>query len=173
MNYFFIKKIIVLIFGILLSYISVFAQYERGFRIIKGNSITFVFNSLDDIQNGITLNAWTQLDVSFYDVPIPANRWKLSVEALSATAVGMDVANNILLSEIEIAVLCPTGTPINGGGWWPLTGSFAVPLEIIANGDNDNTGFQSVTISFRIADVTNHDSDMYTLNLRFVIEEWP
>lgn len=161
-----------MVFGILISYNCLVAQsYERGFRIIKGNSVAFVFNSLDDIQNGITLTVWTELDVSFYDDDNAANRWKLTVEALSANAVGMDIANTIPLSAIEIEVFCPTGTPVVG--WLALTGSFGSPIDIITNGNNDNTGFQSVTISYRITDVTSYSSDIYTLNLRFIILEWP
>jgi len=165
------RKIIAVVFGILISYNCLVAQSERGFRILKGNSVEFSFNSLFTIQNGITLNAWTELDVSFYDDPTPANRWKLTVEALAANAVGMNVANTIPLSAIEVAVICPTGTPIVG--WLALTGSFGSPIDIVTNGDNDNTGFQSVTISYRIISATNYNSDIYTLNLRFVIEEWP
>lgn len=165
-----IKKLyIVLILFVISNYSN--AQYERGFRILKGNSVSFSFNSIDDIQNGITLNNWTELEVYFYDDPTPANRWKLTVEALSLNAEGINAANIIPLSAIEIEVFCATATP--DVGWQALTGSFGSPIEIIANGNNDNSGAQSVSISYRITDATGYNTDIYSLNLRFVILEWP
>jgi uncharacterized repeat protein (TIGR01451 family) len=140
------------------------------FRVIKGNSVSFMFDSFTSISPpGITLADWTVFQVSYYDHFDPNLNWGMSIESETNGAVGVSTGAVIPLNEIDISIVAPACTYFVG--WQDLAGTFGgPPRTIISDGPNhwnDHSIKETITISYRINSAIGYPKDIYILNLKY------
>lgn len=140
------------------------------FRVIKGNSVSFMFNSMISINPpGITLADWTVFQVSYYDHFNPNLHWGMTIEPETEWAIGVSTGAHIPLDEISISVVAPP-TCTYFAGYQDLGTTFGSPRTIIEDGINhwnDHSINETVTISYRISSALGYPADIYLLNLKF------
>jgi uncharacterized repeat protein (TIGR01451 family) len=140
------------------------------FRVIKGNSVSFMFNSMTSINPpGITLSDWTVFQVSYYDHFDPNLHWGMTIEPETEWAIGVSTGVHIPLNEISISIVAPA-TCTYFAGYQNLAGTFGAPRTIIEDGINhwsNHSVNETVTISYRISSALGYPTDIYILNLKY------
>lgn len=110
--------------------------------IYGGGDVEFIFNSINDYNNGITLNNWSLIGIGITEPAANYNGWTVSVSAQDADGDGAlngsIGANTILLSDIQVRATpvgaCPSCNFL-GSLWVNLVGQPA--STVIVNSSSD------------------------------------
>lgn len=157
------KIILFSLFSFLLSISEVNGQ-TTGFYISRGNSVSFYFSTINEIQTGITYNDFAQLIARNDGSDLNGASWDLSVRANSI------LPNSLPLEVIEVRadIAASEGTST---GWRQLDNTLG-SVTLISNGSIFNPNM-IIDISYRVGDAGNtvqmvgYPSDYYKVDLIF------
>lgn len=143
-------------------------------RILRGSNVGFNFNSYNRIQNGITYNDFTQLQLYFNDtvaggIPNPTSQgWQLTVRALQPNISGSMTTSTLPLESIKITI------KKNGINYGPYDLG-ATELLLIDGPDatlNDNVevSYSCGTDSNPNYNMINKVPDYYVVDIEFTLK---
>ncbi len=137
-------------------------------KILRGSSVSFHFNSYNRIQNGITYNDFTHLQLNFNDTRPTSQGWELTVRALQTSIEGSMTTFTLPLESIMIMV--KKGGEERGPFFLGTT-----PLSIF-DGSDATLNNEKVEISYLCGTVTNPNKminkvpDYYVVDIEFTLE---
>jgi hypothetical protein len=173
-------------FALLLCFqINTVCGQKTSSRIIveSGGNVPLIVNSLKKYDEGVVLENWTKLYISFSDsiegtpnIVNPASTWQLGVRANEATMYGDYFGFDARTLNLDYLRVEVTGIESVGGS--PLyTGS---PTEIVLS-DADQTlitggpqGNYRITLSYKLgkdAKLLGHPPDYYLVDLIFTLSK--
>jgi len=155
------KRTIMLVFILSMNTSIIFSQ--NGFVKARGWTVSFYFNTLNKIQNGITYTNFTYFEAFNDGTHVNGPSWDLTVRA-NATFI-----NGLPLGVVEIwaNIAAVNGTTT---GWQRLDNTLT-PVTLISNGAIGSN--MAIDISYRVGDITNtvqmsgYPSDFYSVDLIF------
>lgn len=155
------------LFALILCFISIEVVAQNGFYVNRGTSVSFHFNSITKIQNGITYNNFAQFYAYNDGTHVNGPNWRLTVRGNATFANGLPLE----VVEIRADIAPADGT---SAGWIYLDNGLAA-VDLITNGNGIPATPMTIDISYRVGDLTNpnqmtgYPSDYYTVDLIFEI----
>jgi hypothetical protein len=164
----FIKQIL-LVLGMCLFFLP-FAKSQLIREVhVSGGSVQFIYSTLDQYKDGISLVPTTTLSLRMRD--IGTTQWQLIAYALDNTiAYEGDVANDIPLTDLKLRISASDGTPIAGQFDLPSVDSLVIldgaggPFPVVKN--------VTVTISYQLPGMMNKPEGMYFVALYFKLRTY-
>ena len=163
--------------------------------VMGGGNVSFVFNSLKDYANGVTLANWTTIGISLTDNAANFTTWNLQAEAQDASLIGSNPANTLDLRTIELYATPNAGCSschsyYAGPLYLPLPAPTLGHLTPLVDGSNApgfpadeippnlNYSTAHIAISYRcgvnpLFSVFDKVGDYYTTNIYFTLEMDP
>jgi len=172
-------KVVLFSMVLILKPLISYSQNIKDLREI-GNYVQIFYNTLNDYQNGVTLNGYSRIKLKFrYD---GSNGWELRVFANSSEIeYEGGASNNLNLSELEISsVVISTSDPSISvtSPFTPPVGPFnpSDATQVIATGSGGTVGTDppvemELSFSYHMGNMVNKAPGLYFVNLQFLLVE--
>ncbi|MDI3528169.1 MAG: hypothetical protein PWR03_2353 [Tenuifilum sp.] len=173
------KTVVLLSMVLIIKPLSSYSQDIKSLREI-GNYVQIFYNTLDDYQNGVTLNGYTRVKIKFR--VDGSSGWELRVFAQTSTIEHEDGTNSLPLTALELtpAILSTTDptasvvTPFN-----PPQGPYnpSDATQVIASGTGGTIGTNppieaEFSISYKTGNMVNEIPGLYFVTLQFLLVEY-
>jgi hypothetical protein len=136
---------------------------QNGFYVSKGQTVSFHFGTINEIQNGITYTDFAEFVAFNQGTHVNGGSWDLTVRANTTLPNGLPLEVVEIFANIALA----DGTTQN----WKQLDNALGPVKLITNGSIGNN--MNIQISYRVGDISNtvqmagYQSDYYQVDLIF------
>lgn len=160
-------KLFLLFLLLLFVPLTIEAQIAR-LSVTRGTSVSFIFDTLSEYENGISYPNWTKVGV-YYDDQATGRTWKLEFKALSPFILGSD-AHTLNLNKIRVSASNGGPSPaVNYYGNLFLTDSYSI---LVSGGPEGSVTDNIVNLSFDagiINKVKNATPDYYSVDIIIMV----